>query len=77
MPDANRGPARRTGEADMTHTETNCYGIERATIEISRRRARRLRGRVVSYLLRRVMRRVSALRLQPARSAVRTAVQPA
>ncbi|MGH8680602.1 MAG: hypothetical protein ACREVS_05280 [Burkholderiales bacterium] len=58
----------------MTHTETNCYAIPRETIEISRRRARRLRSRVAFRLVGRMMRRLSPGGPQPA--AVRPALQP-
>jgi hypothetical protein len=75
MPEANGGPAQRDGETDMTPTETTRYAIPRDTIENSRRRARRLRTRVVLHLLRRTMRRLNAMRPQAARTALRPAVQ--
>jgi hypothetical protein len=77
MPDANRGPAGRTGEADMTHTESTCYGIPRETIENSMRRARRLRGRIVFRLARRMLRRLNPGRLLPVPAPIRPATQPA
>ena len=61
----------------MTNTETNCYGIPREIIEASMRRARRLRSRVVFRLARRLMRRLSPGRLQPAPAPIRPAVRPA
>jgi hypothetical protein len=76
MPEANRGLARRTGDADMTHTETNCYGIPQELIATSRRQARRMRTRVVFHLLRRTMKRLSPGRLRPAPALLRPAVQP-
>jgi hypothetical protein len=76
MPEADRGPAKRTGEADMTSTEMNCNGIPRETIAISRQRARRMRSRVVFRLMRRVMRQISAGPVQPAPTPIRPAPQP-
>jgi len=61
----------------MTHTETTSCGIPRETIETSMRRARRLRSRVVFRLMRRMARRLSPVRLQPAPTPIRPAIQPA
>jgi hypothetical protein len=57
----------------MTQTDTIRYAIPRDTIENSRQRARRLRSRVVFHLLKRAMRRLTAVRPQ----AARTLLQPA
>ena len=61
----------------MTHIETTSCGIPRETIETSMRRASRLRSRVVFHLIRRMARRLSPARLQPAPTPIRPAIQPA
>jgi hypothetical protein len=77
MPEANAGPARRDGEADMTQTDTTRYAIPPDTVESSRRRARRLRGRIVSRMLRRTFEHLIPGRPRPAPALIGPAAQPA
>jgi len=61
----------------MTHTDTTRHGIPQELIETSRRKARRMRTRVVFHLVRRMMKQLSPGRLQAAPALLRPAAQPA